>query len=176
MSVSYTTRGFELTDQIRRFTQQKLRKLESLDELLEVSLTLEHARHLFIAELLVHNRNARFNAVEQTPDVFKSINAVIDKIQKQLKRHKEKFIARKRKVPAKEVKLVQNLTTPERTVARRVIRARKQDVRPMSQDEAVLQLESRKESFLIYRDTNSDRINVLFRRKDGNYGLIDSEI
>ncbi len=60
--------------------------------------------------------------------------------------------------------------------AARVIRRRKQDVKPMSQDEAVMQLESTEESFLIYRDTGTDRINVLFRRKDGNFGLIDSEI
>ena len=176
MKVSYTTRGFELSEQIRKFTEEKLRKIQSLDELIDVSLTLEHARHLFKAELLVHNRNARFNAIQQTPDVFKSIHAVIEKVQKQVKRHKEKLIGRKRKAPAKEVKLIQNMATSEKTGAPRMIRARKQDVRPMSQDEAVMQLVSRKEAFLIFRDTKSDRIHVLFRRKDGNYGLIDSEI
>ena len=176
MNVSFTTRGFELTDHIRKFTQEKLRKIESLDELIDVTLTLEHARHLFKAELLVHNRNARFNAVEQTPDVFKSIHAVIEKVQKQIKRHKEKRIGRKRKAPAKEVKLVQNMAVPERSSVPRVIRGRKQEVRPMSQEEALLQLTTRKENFLIFRDTSSDRITLLFRRKDGNFGLIDSEI
>ena len=150
MKVSYTTRGFELSEQIRKFTEEKLRKIQSLDELIDVSLTLEHARHLFKAELLVHNRNARFNAIQQTPDVFKSIHAVIEKVQKQVKRHKEKLIGRKRKAPAKEVKLIQNMVTPEKTGAPRVIRTRKQDVRPMSQEEAVLQLVSRKEAFLIF--------------------------
>jgi putative sigma-54 modulation protein len=176
MNVSYTSRGFELTEQIKKYAREKLKKLESLDELIDVTLTLEQARHLFKAELLVHNRNARFNAIESTPDVFKSIHAVIDKMQKQIKRHKEKLIGRKRKVPAKGKKLVENMVVPERIAAPRVIRSRKQDVKPMSQDEAVMQLETRKEMFLIFRDTNSDRINVLFKRKDGNYGLIDSEI
>src|SRR3972149_2902281 len=97
MNVSYTSRGFELTERIKKYAGEKLKKLESLDELIDVTLTLEQAKHLFKAELLVHNRNARFNAIESTPDVFKSIHAVIDKIQKQIKRHKEKLIGRKRK-------------------------------------------------------------------------------
>jgi len=176
MNVSYTSRGFELTEQIKKYAREKLKKLESLDELIDVTLTLEQARHLYKAELLVHNRNARFNALESTPDVFKSIHAVIEKMQKQIKKHKEKLIGRKRKIPAKGKKLVENMVVPEKLALPRVIRSRKQDVKPMSQDEALMQLENRKEMFLIFRDTNSDRINVLFKRKDGNYGLIDSEI
>jgi len=173
MNVTYTTRGFNLSHHIRKFTEEKI---ESLDDLIDVNLTLEHARHLFKAELLVHNRNARFTGVEQTPDVFKSINAVIDKVQKQLKRHKEKLIGRKRKAPAKEVKLVQNMAVAERTSSPRVIRSRKPDVRPMSQDEALMQLNKSKDAFLIFRDVSSDRIHILHKRKDGNYSLIDSEI
>lgn len=176
MSVTYTSRGFELTDQIRKFAADKLRKIESLDNLLGIDLTLIHARHLFKAELLVHNRNSRFSAVEETADVYKSIHAVIGKIEKQLKKHKEKLVGRKRQAPARGSKLAENMASGERTSLPRVFRARKQDVKPMSQDEAVLQLDSGKESFLIFRNTNSDRINVLFKRKDGNYGLIDSEI
>lgn len=175
MNVTYTTRGFDLTNQIRKYTEEKLRKIETLDDLIDVNLTLEQARHLFKAELLVHNRNARFTAVEQTPDVFKSIHVVIDKVQKQVKRHKEKLIGRKRQAPAKEVKLVQNMAVAERQTAPRVIRSRRQDVRPMSQEEAVLQLNKRKEFFLVFRDTASDKITLLFRRKDGHFGLIDFE-
>lgn len=174
MNVTYTSRGFVLTDKIKQYSQEKLKKIESLDQLIDVTLNLELARHQFKAELLVHNRSARFNAIQTTPDVYKSINAVIDKIQKQVKRHKEKLIGRKRQAPGRKVE--ETMAAGEPIVTPRVIRRRKQDVKPMSQDEAVLQLESTSEHFLIYRDTGTDRINVLFRRKDGNFGLIDSEI
>lgn len=176
MNVTYTTRGFELTDQIRKFSEDKLRKIESLDDLIDVTLNLEHARHMFRAELLVHNRSARFNAIETTPDVFKSINAVIDKIQKQVKRHKEKRIGRKRMAPSRTTDLIARMAGTETIVMPRIIRARKQDVKPMSQEEAVLQMETGRHSFLVYRDTETDRITILFRRKDGHYGLVDSEI
>ena len=175
MNIAYTARGFNLTGQIQKYTETKLRKIISLDELLEVSLTLEHARHRYKAELLVHNRNARFNAIEETSDVFKSINAVIEKIQKQLKRHKEKFISRKRQRTPKVTKLAENMA-PMDSKEPRLIRARRQDIKPMSQEEAMMQLDRRKESFLIFRNINSDKINVLYRRKDGNVGLIDSDI
>ena len=174
MNIAYTTRGFDLTDQIQRHTESKLRKIVSLDELLDVSLTLEYFRHRYKAELLVHNRNAVFNAIEQTPDVFKSINAVIEKIQSQLKKHKEKLRGRKRKAPARTVKMTENMA--ETTKTPRLIRARKQDIKPMSQDEALMQLERRNEPFLVFRNINSDKITVLYRRKDGNVGLIDPEM
>jgi putative sigma-54 modulation protein len=176
MNIAYTARGFNLTNQIQKYTETKLRKIVNLDELLEVSLTLEHAKHLYKAELLVHNRNARFNAVEATPDVFRSINAVIEKMQKQLKTHKGKFIARKRQRVPKVTKLAENMAQVERIKEPRLIRARKQDIKPMSQEEAMMQLDSRNEPFLIFRNINSDKINVLYRRKDGNVGLIDSDI
>ena len=176
MNITFTSRGFELTDPIRKFAREKLKKIESLDDLIKVTLTMAQNKHLYKAELLVHDRNAQFTAVESTPDVYKSIHAVVEKIQKQVKRHKEKMIGRKRQVPAKGSKLVQNMATLEKTGLPRVIRGRKQDVKPMSQDEAVMQIESMKQEFLIYRDTGNDRVCILFRRKDGNYGLVDSEI
>lgn len=173
MNIAYTTRGFELNGQIKKYTEEKLKKILSLDELLEVTLTLEQARHRYKAELMVHNRAARFNAIEETPDIFKSINGVVDKIQKQLKRHKEKLVNRKRLSRSRNAAMTE---TAERVAIPRVVRARKQDIKPMSQDEAVMQMEARQDAFLVFRNLSSDKINVLYRRKDGNYGLIDSEI
>ncbi len=176
MKISYTTRGFELTDQIKKYTEEKVRKILNLEDLIDVQLTLEEMRHRFKAELLVHDRTSHFTAVHETGDVFKSINSVVDKMQRQLKRHKERLIGRKRLAPAKADHVVENMAIVEPVAVPRVIRARKQDIKPMSQDEAVMQLDARQEPFLIFRDTNSDKINILYKRKDGNFGLIDSEI
>lgn len=175
MNISYTSRGFELTDAIKKYTDGKLKKILAVEELLDVSLTLEHARHLYKAELLVHNRNTRLIAIERTPDVFKSINAVVDKMQKQVKRHKEKLIGRKRQAIPK-TKLIGIDMAEERIREPKFIRVRKSDVKPMRIEEAMFQLTSGKESFLLFRNIDSDTITILFRRKDGNYGLIDSEI
>ena len=176
MNVTFTTRGFTLTDQIRNFATEKIKKIESLHALLTATLTMDQNKHLYKAELLVHDRHTQFAAVQSTPDIYKSIHAVVDKVQKQVRRHKEKMIERKRQAPTKGAKLVQNMGTGEKTGAPRVIRSRKQDVKPMSQDEAVMQMESTNVDFIIYRDTGKDRICILFKRKDKNYGLIDSEI
>ncbi|HSP07581.1 MAG TPA: ribosome-associated translation inhibitor RaiA, partial [Acidobacteriota bacterium] len=113
MNISYTTRGFELNGQIKKYTEEKLKKIFSLDELLEVTLTLAQMRHRYKAELMVHNRTARFNAIGETTDVFKSINAAVDKIQKQIKRHKEKLVNRKRFVRPKTKGLAENLALGE---------------------------------------------------------------
>ena len=176
MNVTFTTRGFRLTDQIRKFATEKIKKIESLHELLNATLTMDQNKHLYKAELLVHDRHTQFTAVQSTPDIYKSIHAVVDKVQKQVRRHKEKMIERKRQAPTKGAKLVQNMGTGEKTGSPRVIRSRKPDVKPMSQDEAVMQMESMNVDFLIYRDTGKDRICILFKRKDRNYGLVDSEI
>jgi putative sigma-54 modulation protein len=177
MNVTFTTRGFDLTDQIKKFATEKIKKIESVHELITATLTMDQNKHLYKAELLVHDRHTQFTAVQSTPDIYKSIHAVVEKVQKQVRRHKEKMIGRKRQAPAKGTKLAQNMgATGERTSGPRVIRSRKQDVKPMSQEEAVLQMESMKLEFLVYRDTGNDRICILFRRKDGNYGFVDSEI
>ena len=176
MNVTFTSRGFELTDQIKRFAREKLRKIESLDELINVTLTMEQNKHLYKAELLVHDRSTQFTAIESTADVYKSILAVVEKVHKQVRRQKDKRIGRKRKTIDRGTKVEQNMATSERITPPRVIRSRKRDVKPMSQDEAVMQMESMKLEFLIYRDTGNDRVCVLFRRKDRNYGLVDSEI
>lgn len=176
MNIAYTTRGFELNGQIKKYTEEKLKKIFSLDELLEVALTMEQARHRYKAELMVHNRSTRFNSIQETPDVFKSIHGAIDKMEKQIKRHKEKLVNRKRLSRPKTRKLTDSLAVTDGIAIPRVVRARKQDVKPMSQDEAVMHMEAVKDSFLVFRNLGSDRINILFRRKDGNYGLIDSEI
>ena len=176
MNVTFSSRGFDLTDQIRKFAREKLKKIESVHELITATLTMDQNKHLYKAELLVHDRHAQFTAEHSTPDIFKSIHAVIEKVDKQVRRHKEKMIGRKRQAPTKGTKIVQNMATTERMSSPRVIRSRKQDVKPMSQEEAVLQMESMKLDFLVYRDTGKDRICILFKRKDGNYGLIDSEI
>ena len=176
MNVTFTTRGFDLTDQIRKFATEKIKKIDSVHEIMNATLTLDQNKHLYKAELLVHDRHTQFAAVQSTSDIYKSIHAVVEKVQKQVRRHKEKMIGRKRQAPTKGTKLVQNMATAERTTVPRVIRSRKQDVKPMSQDEAVMQMESTKLEFLVYRDTGKDRICILFKRKDGNYGLVDSEI
>jgi putative sigma-54 modulation protein len=176
MNITYTARGFNLTNQIQKYTETKLRKILNIDELLEVNLTLEHARHRYKAELIVHNRNARLVAIKETSDVFTSINAVIEKVQKQLKTHKGKFIARKRQTAPRVTKLAENMAAIERVKEPRLIRARKQDIKPMSQDEALMQLDNGGEAFLIFRNINSDKINLMYRRKDGNIGLIDPDI
>ena len=103
------------------------------------------------------------------------LTQLLKKIQKQLKRHKEKFISRKRQRAPKVTKLAENMA-PMDSKEPRLIRARRQDIKPMSHEEAMMQLDRRKESFLIFRNINSDKINVLYRRKDGNVGLIDSDI
>ena len=176
MNVTFTSRGFDLTDQIRKFARKKLKKIESVHELINVTLTMDQNKHLYRAELLVHDRHSQYTAVQSTPDIFKSIHAVIEKVDKQVRKQKEKMIGRKRQAPAKGSKLMQNMATSERLSGPRVVRSRKQDVKPMSQDEAFLQIQSMKLEFLIYRDTSNDRICILFKRKDGNYGLVDSEI
>src|SRR5687767_5923569 len=128
MNVTFTSRGFELTDQIKKFAREKLRKIESLDELINVNLTMEHSKHIYKAELLVHDRNAQFTAVQSTSDIYKSILAVVEKVHKQVRRHKDKMIGRKRQAPGKGAKIVQNMATGERMAPPRLIRSRKRDV------------------------------------------------
>lgn len=176
MKVEYTGRGVEINDRLRDFTRSKLDRLSKhLVDIhnLHVVLSVEKYRHR--AEIKFSSAKKGFHGTEETTDMFQSIDGAVDKLETQVKKYKEKLNASKRNttqtirqnhVPEAEP----SLSAGEREY--RVIR-RQAPVRPMNLDEAVDELDKLKHDFIVFRDSESDTINVVYRRKDGHVGLID---
>jgi putative sigma-54 modulation protein len=185
MNVDITGRQVEITAAIREFTLEKLRKLERLLEgPLEVHVVLGISKHRHVAEIQVKSRTATLSGMEETGDLFASIAEAAEKLERQALKHKEKVTDRKRRegtrAPDAVAAMQAEATAPvaEPVIddqATRVIRSERYRLKPLSLEDALMELESTGHEILVFRDAGSTRINVLYRRGDGHFGLIEPE-
>lgn len=179
MRVEYTGRHIEITEPIRQFAQEHLQRLRGLvEDVIEVHfiLTVEkHQRH--VAEANIKTRNGFYHGQEVTTDMYTSIAAVVDKIEKQVLKSKEKHLARKRRagngsgyVEAGSVAEVEEVLQEHLP---RLVRTNELTAKPMSVEEAVADIDDSERHFLVFRNAHTERLNVVYKRKDGDIGWID---
>lgn len=179
MNIEFVGRNFHMTDEIRKFTESKLDKVERfLDEPIEVHVILEVEKHRHIAEMILSHRHGTMQATEETSDMNDAIHLVVDKIEKQARRSHKKFLQRQRRGRRPDdgwSMEVVDATSLSPGNGPRIIESSMIRVKPMSIEEATLELESSQHEFVVFRDSTSERVSVLYRRKDSNYGLISPE-
>jgi len=180
MNIDFVAHSVQLDDQIREYAENKLNKLTKfLDEPIEIRVSLARERHRCLAELRVAHRFGLIQAAEETDDVLDAINMAVDKAGKQARRSRKKFMDKRRKADRNngsqwpldvfEKSSLASGSTP------RIVKSTVLRIKPMSLDEAALHLEGSKNDFVVFRDANNDQVNVLYKRKDNNYGLISPE-
>lgn len=173
MRVDFTGRGVEITDRVRSFTQGKLERLTKLmDNIQDVHVVLSVEKYRHKAEIKFLSNKKSFHGTEETSEMFQSIDRVIDKLESQARKFKEKNHARKRNTT--ETIRINVLSQPkEKEDGLRVIHTDQTSVKPMNLDEAVDELERLEQDFIIYRNSETDRINLVYKRTDGNIGYIE---
>jgi putative sigma-54 modulation protein len=181
MNIEITGRQIEVTPALREFTADKLRKLEKLlDGPLEVHVVLAVEKHRHMAEIQVKGRTGVFSGTEETGDLYASISEVADKLERQALKHKEKVTGRKRRVGTRlpEAALAIENEAEREAVEEgpaRILPSERYRLKPLAPEDAVLELEATGEDLLVFRDASTYRVNVVYRRKDGNFGLVDPE-
>jgi putative sigma-54 modulation protein len=166
-------RGFEVSDAIRSYAEKRLGKLERQlpDPRIELELYAENnpsIKEHHVAEATVWTKGPVLRARESSQDVRASIDQLVDKLERQATRYREK---RKRR-PARGVSqaLDEGREMPEEP---QIVRTKQFVLRPMNAEEAVLQLELVGHDFFVFRNADSNEINVVYRRDQGGYGLIE---
>ena len=187
MNVEITGRQVEVTSRLREFTIDKLRKLEKLlDGPLEVHVVLGSVKHRHLAEIQVKSRTATLTGMEETGDLFASISEAAEKLERQALKHKEKVTGRKRRegtrvadvavaIEAEVAEQAEQRRPAPQDATTRVIRSEGYRLKPLSPEDAVMEIEAAQDEILVFRDSSTDRINVLYRRRDGHLGLVDPE-
>jgi putative sigma-54 modulation protein len=181
MKIEFTGRHTGVSAEHRRLAERKLEKLgRVLPGIMRAHVILGVDRRRQTAEISVHSRQLDLTARETTDDLGASIVAVMDKLTRQAQRQ----VGRRRERGHAEVARAKG-TLPRGTPADpavsegaglRVIRRRRPLGKPMTVDEAAAEMLVREEGFLIFRDAQTERLRVLYRRKDGNLGLIEPEV
>jgi putative sigma-54 modulation protein len=176
MTFEYTGRHIEVTPAIRRHVEEQFKKLEHLFDgqsaHAHVILAVEKNRHT--GEMIVHWRDHTLTAKDTNGDMYMALSRAIGKIEKQANKLKKKIIDRKHGSP----KASMAAANPDGQLKAaplpvRIINARRYNVKPMTAEEAALELSDKTDSFVVFRDADTSRVGVLYKRQDGNFGLIE---
>jgi putative sigma-54 modulation protein len=178
MAVECTGRNVEVTASLKQLAEERTHRLERhLGGPADVRVVLSHEKHRFGAEIIAIHRRRRWKAQEETADPRAAVAAAFEKIDAQAMRDSEKRRDRKHRGWTRF--LPKGWRAPAAAAApaaaSRIVRTIASAVKPMAVDEAALALESSGQEVLVFRDASSDRISVLFRRGDGDLGLIVPE-
>jgi putative sigma-54 modulation protein len=181
MQIDYTCRNVHLDDRLRGLIEQKLQKvMKFAEEPIEVKVILDVEKHRHIAELHITHRLGLTQAAEENDGgLLEAVNLAVDKAEKQLRRSRKKLVDKRRRAGR-----TNGHRWPMEVLERssvggggppRIVELTYVEIKPMTIEEAAIELETAEHGFVVFRDSLSDRLNVLFRRRDQNYGLIAPE-
>lgn len=171
MQTSVTFKNLDPSDPIRSYATDKLNRLDKyFHNPCEASVVLSVEKFRHIAEVNIKGDRLTIIGKEETEDMYSAIDMVLDKLEKQIKKNKQKIRERRPGKGKGKAGMGEPLPGEEEGEARVVVQ--NIEFKPMDVDEAVMQMDLMEDNFLVFTNARSDRVNVLYRRKDGNYGLI----
>ena len=176
MNLQVKGRNLEVSDQIRKYAEDKLGKLDRLvndPTRIELELAVEKNPSIadnHVAEATVWTKGPVLRAREASGDMKASIDQLVDKLERQVKRYRQK---RRRGRRQGEGDVSEPLPEAPSEGGPEIVKTKQFAVNPMSADEAALQLELVGHDFFVFRNAESDEVNVVYRRRDGDYGLIE---
>ncbi len=175
MELSFRGRNLKVTPALKDYVREKLSKVERhLSDIIRGEVELAYEPNPSIsdnhrAEITLHTKGPLIRAVASSPDMYASIDLTIDKLEKQVEKYKGKIYSSRNKHSEK---------TRKRRGKRRelpsIARKKQFVVKPMTVEEAILQMELLGHDFFIFANAETEMLNVLYRRKDNTYGLIEA--
>jgi putative sigma-54 modulation protein len=177
MNVDFTGRQMEIGDDLREYTRGRLRKITRLlGEAYEMHVILTAEKHRRLAEVTLKFRDHTLVGVEESGDARISLNGALGKLERQAVRLLERRRARKRR-PKPTTTVVLNVLGPERLEheEHRTIEAERVPIKRMSLEEAISALDQSRAGVVVFRNPESERVNVIYHRPDGHMGLIEPE-
>lgn len=174
MKITISGKNMAVTDALRDTIEKKISKLDKYfyqDVPVNVTLSVEKNRQ--IIEVTIPFSGAIIRAEESTEDMYQSVDKVIDVLERQVRKHKTKLQKRSKGMDTIRFENVQALPALEKEPS--IVKTKRFAMKPMDAEEAVLQMELLRHAFYVFRNAETDEVNVVYKRKDGNYGLIEPE-
>lgn len=179
MQCSFTFRHMDSSEEIKQYARDKLQRLEKyVDAPLEVQVVCTQEKHRHRVEVLLRADGLSVAGEEETVDFLSAIDAVVDNLERQLKKQKKRFKQYKEGNEDRGWRFRMEVIAAEAEEEGsepQVIVSRNLFAKPMSLEEAVMQMRLTENEFMVFTDSTTEQVNVLYRRKDGNLGLIRPE-
>jgi putative sigma-54 modulation protein len=181
-------RNVEITDWIREYVNKKVGKLERfLNQVTDARMELSHnatraADDRFTAQLTIWSNGNILRAEESTADILVSVDATVEKMSQQIRRFKgRRFQNRRRQsaVVSAEVEMAAIAVAEEEAEEEevgKIVRRKEFILQPLDEEEAVAQMELLGHDFFVYYDVDARAINVVYRRRDGQYGMLQPRL
>lgn len=179
MQVSVTFRHMDASDPLRDYAVEKVERVVAkyLKSAVEAHVILSSNRHRQhnLAEINIHASQFDISAHAENPDLYAGIDLAVSKVESQLRRHKDRLNNRKGRASLPELATmipVDVVSAHDDQGATRVVETETMPAKPLSVDDAVMQLELTHSEFLVFRNEANGTISVVYKRRDGHYGLI----
>ena len=179
MKFIFTERKVDLFDEVKAYAEKKLSKLDKYfrsDAVAYVTVGSERGRHWL--EVTVKHEGMYFRAAEKSDDLFHAIDVAETTIDRQIRKNKTRLEKRLR-AGAFERDLSAPVNAPEEFVEEEkefdIVRTKRFSVKPMTVEEAILQMNLLGHNFFVFKSMDDEIFSVVYRRKDGGYGLIENE-
>ena len=176
MNISFTFKNFEPSDHLKGYAKKRFEKVAKYvsdsEADLQVNLLVEKYRHK--ADVILNSDRIHISAYEDSEDMYSTIDMVLDKLEAQLRKMREKMKNRAKK--ARGNKVMMNVLSFEDLAPEdspKIVGTDEYVPKPMSIDEAAMQLDALDNEFLVFRNAETEGVNVIYKRKNGDYGLID---
>lgn len=182
MQVNISARHLELTDAISNYVNKKLGKCQRyFDHLVWAQVILSVEKYRQVAEIVIHAAKTTFRSKEESIDLYAAIDLAIDKIDKQLHKYKEKSkIHRKGKTGSLSIKernegKIISYSNPK-TSKHIITEIKKFNIKPVGIDDAISEMELLGYNFLMFLNLNTSQINVVYKKENGSFGILEPEI
>jgi putative sigma-54 modulation protein len=174
MQVIVNGRHIDVTDALRNYAESKVKKIEKyLPDTTEAVVTLSVQKYRHNAEILIKVNGLLIQAEEETGEMYSAIDKVMDKIERQVKRYKEKLLNRHKDSESIKITSKTKAGEAEDKDIPKIIKTKRFEIKPMLPDEAVMQMELLHKDFFVFTNAGDNKVNVIYRRRDGNIGLIE---
>ena len=175
MNLVISGKNIDITDGLRSAVEEKIGKLERyFVDSTEVHVTLSTEKNRQKIEVTIPMKGSIIRAEETSTDMYVSIDLVEEVIERQLRKYKNKLIHKEQNVAQLSKAFVDEDAYDEEDIA--IIRSKKFAMKPMDPEEACVQMELLGHNFFVFRNADTDEVNVVYKRKGNTYGLIEPEL
>ena len=175
--MQFNIRGkkLEVTEALKSYIEEKLGRLNKYFEdpdNITATVLIKLSGKLQVVEVTINTHGLILRGEESNKDLYASIDLVTDKIERQIRKNKTKIRKQLSKESIKDFKFVEDDVIEEE---QNIVKRKKVDMKPMSEEEAILQMELLGHDFFVYKTVDDGNINVVYKRKDGNYGILETK-
>ena len=175
MKVIISGKNFSLTDSIKDYIEDKLQKLDKyFTPEMEAKVTLGTQKNRMYAEITIPSKGVIFRAEQGSTDMYVSIDLTVDVLERQIRKYKSRIVEKHRA----DVNFSESFLKEENPLYDsgdiRISRTKRIDLIPMDPEEACMQMELLGHDFYVFYNMENEMVNVIYKRKDGSYGLIET--